>query len=78
MRKKEKKLVVAFTSTTAAIALETKCRESGVPGQLIPIPPVITAGCGLAWCAPPEAQDKVLSAVQASGISIDSVYELML
>ena len=52
MRKKELKLVVTFHTTADAMAMEKTCRELEVPGRLIPVPREISAGCGLAWCAP--------------------------
>ena len=51
MRKKERKLVVTFHTTADAMAMEKTCREFRVPGRLIPVPRVISAGCGLAGFA---------------------------
>lgn len=52
MRKKELKLVVTFHTTADAMAMEKACKAEEVPGRLIPVPRVISAGCGLAWAAP--------------------------
>ena len=49
MRKKTLKLVVAFHTTSEAMAMEKECEKQGVPGRLIPLPTEISAGCGLAW-----------------------------
>ena len=54
MRKKELKLVVTFHTTADAMAMEKACKAEEVPGRLIPVPRVISAGCGLAWAAPLE------------------------
>lgn len=51
MRKKEKQLVISFETTTMALLMEKMCKEQEMPGRLIPLPPVISAGCGLAWQA---------------------------
>lgn len=51
MRQKQLKAVVAFASTSDAMAMESHCRAAGVAGRLIPMPPEITADCGLAWCS---------------------------
>lgn len=48
MRKKELKLVVTFHTTADAMAMEKACKAEEVPGRLIPVPRVISAGCGLA------------------------------
>ena len=57
MRKKEKRLITAFYTTHDAMAFEEFCHEHGVPGRLIPLPREISAGCGLAWSAPPEDEE---------------------
>jgi len=45
-RQKKSKLVIAFNTTTAALAFEDVCKL----GRLIPLPSEISAGCGLAYC----------------------------
>ena len=47
MRPKELKLVITFHSTSDAIAMEKVCKGRQISGRLIPIPQVISAGCGL-------------------------------
>lgn len=54
MLKKENMLIITFKNTTEAMAMETACKNAGAPGRLIPLPKVISAGCGLAWCTKPE------------------------
>ena len=49
-------LVITFLSTHDALAAEECCRQSGVPGRLIPLPPDINADCGLAWRMPPDPE----------------------
>lgn len=49
MRVKKKYLLIIFSSTTQAMAMEAFSREQGLPGRLIPVPQNISAGCGLAW-----------------------------
>ena len=44
MREKHPRLVVAFHTTTAAMAFEAYCGAHQVPGRLIPVPREITAG----------------------------------
>ena len=29
--------------------MEAFCRDSGIPGRLIPVPRQLSAGCGIAW-----------------------------
>jgi len=77
MRVKQHRLIVTFHTTTAAMAMEKACTERGVPGRLIPVPREITAGCGMAWSAPPDARDAIEKAAREAGIETDGWYELI-
>lgn len=52
MREKEKRLIITFHTTAAAIATEKYCKKNNLPGRLIPVPRCITSDCGMAWSAP--------------------------
>ena len=54
MRQKKNYIILTFKTTTAAMAMEKKCSEEGIPGRLIPLPGEISAGCGLSWRILPE------------------------
>lgn len=69
MRQKQPALVVTFSTTSEAMAAEKYSGEQGLPGRLIPVPREITAGCGLAWKAPPEAEAALRAALGESKIS---------
>lgn len=76
MRVKQPRVIVTFHTTTAAIMMEKRCAEAGVPGRLIPVPRVISASCGMAWSAPPEAQAQVEAAAAGIGSAVDRFYLL--
>lgn len=78
MRKKELKLIVTFHTTTEAMAMEKMCREQQVPGRLIPVPRVLSAGCGLSWCADVEEEVQISRAIEAAGIEIEAIHQCML
>ena len=78
MRKKELKLVVTFHTTADAMAMEKACRETGVPGRLIPVPREISAGCGLACCAPLAQREHLAGAMAERGIEQENMHECML
>ena len=78
MRKREEKCVVTFRTTTAAMEMERICKAAGVPGRLIPVPRTITAGCGMCWAAPPEAQEAVEDLVMEQHLMIDGIYAILL
>ena len=77
MRKKELKLVVTFHTTADAMAMEKTCKEKNAPGRLIPVPRVISAGCGLAWCAALEEREVILSVMGEAGIESEALHECM-
>ena len=78
MRKKELKLVITFHTTADAMAMEKACREADVWGRLIPVPREISAGWGLAWCAPPEERAKLIDVMAQHGIEQEDLHECML
>lgn len=77
MRKKELKLVIAFHTTADAMAMEKICKETGTPGRLIPVPRVISAGCGLAWCTELENREQITSILLEAGIEEEDLHECM-
>ena len=77
MIKKTEKLVITFYTTTAAMAMEKLCKESGTDGRLIPVPGSISADCGLCWCAKNESEDALLDLMAASGISPQGIYHCL-
>lgn len=78
MRKKEQKLVVTFHTTADAMAMEKACREQDVPGRLIPVPREISAGCGLAWCAPLQERERLLALMERQGIEREDLHQCLL
>ena len=76
MRKKEKQVVVAFHTTHDAMRFEDFCHVHGVRGRLIPLPREISAGCGLAWSAPPDDEDGLRKLLLAAGITSQHLQEL--
>ena len=69
MRKKERRLIAAFFTTHDAMAFEDFCRGCGAPGRLIPLPREISAGCGLAWSAPPDDEAGLRKQLANAGIT---------
>ena len=78
MRQKTERLIVTFPSTAAAMAMERRARELAAPGRLIPPPTVVTADCGLAWMAPPEAREQVEDLLSKNGLQHSEVLCLWL
>lgn len=68
MREKKPALVITFPTTTDAMGMERMCAENQLPGRLIPVPREISAGCGLAWKAPVDAQTHLAGAMAQAGL----------
>ena len=60
------KLVISFPTTSSAIAMAHVCGEGR--GRLIPIPQMMCAGCGLAWCACPELEEELMDIIRKKEI----------
>lgn len=71
-------IVLSFSRTTDAMAVEKYCTEKKLPGRLIPIPREITAGCGLAWKAAPEDEEILVSGLSEAGLEWSGLYHLEL
>lgn len=69
MLRRQKAWVLTFDETVDAMAWEKYCEIHGLPGRLIPVPREITAGCGLAWKAPPEAETALRAGLAESAIA---------
>ena len=78
MREKKEAFIVTFRTTTGAMAMEQRCRASGLPGRLIPVPRAITAGCGMCWAAPPDARDALEELVMKEHLDVNGLYAILL
>lgn len=78
MREKRWQLIITFSSTVQAMAMERSAQKAGLPGRLIPVPTAVTAGCGLAYKAPPEARAALEQLMEAEGIHGERMVELLL
>ena len=68
------RLVVTFATTAAGMEMERWCLAHGIPGRLIPTPRSITADCGLAWSAPPEAEAEIRAAAAEGRLTLAATY----
>lgn len=78
MRQKRPALIITFSSTTDAMAVEAHCQARGLPGRLIPVPRAITAGCGLAWKTDPGGEETFARALTALGVRWEAMQVLEL
>ena len=78
MRAKEPKIIVTFVNTTDAMKMEAVCEERKVPGRMIPVPKVISAGCGLAWCSAPENEDVIREVLNFAGLKEQAIHNCLI
>ncbi len=77
MIKKTEKLVITFYTTTDAMAMERVCKETGAGGRLIPVPRIISAGCGLAWCADLSCESALSALMSEKGITCQDIHHCL-
>ena len=69
----EKNLYVTFYTTAEAMATEQACKERNISGKLVPVPRVLSAGCGISWKAQPEDREKIESMLQEEDIEWEEI-----
>lgn len=77
MLKKTEKLVITFYTTTAAMAMESICKEQEADGRIIPVPGIISADCGLAWCAEIESEAALMDIMEQNKIEPQGIYHCL-
>ena len=77
MRKKELKLIITFHTTADAMAMEKACKDADAPGRLIPVPRLISSGCGLSWCAELSERELLLEVMAKVGLKEEELHECM-
>ena len=71
-------VVVGFATTDDAMALADEAARAGLRGRLIPIPRVLSAGCGMAWREPRDNEAALERALRAAGVAADVRAEMAL
>ena len=78
MRQKREYRIFTFHTTAAAMEMEAFCRDSGIPGRLIPVPRQLSAGCGIAWRMEAAVFAQYRAEIARSKIEIEQSVELAL
>ena len=78
MRPKAEMCIVTFRTTTGAMTMERACKAASVPGRLIPVPRVITAGCGMCWAVPKDMRTAVEELVIEQHLDVDGIYAILI
>ncbi len=75
---KAPRLIITFYTTRDAMAFEEYCHSNDIPGRLIPLPGEISAGCGLAWSAPPAEKEELDAVIPISAVKPQGIYEIVI
>ena len=59
------------------MAMEKACKDANAPGRLIPVPRVISSGCGLAWCADLGEKELLKETMKSVGLQEEDMHECM-
>ena len=78
MREKKLQCVITFKTTTQAMAFEEVAKNAALKGRLIPLPRVISAGCGLAWRTDVEERAQVEDIILKQGLTYDEIHEVII
>jgi len=77
MREKELRLIVTFHTTADAMAMEKAAKKEHLKGRLIPVPRVLSSGCGLSWSSDISDREQVLRVMREARIDEDELHECM-
>lgn len=77
MRKKERKLVVTFTSVMEAMAMDELGKIENLGGRLIPVPVEIKAGCGMAYVVSIERREQMEDYIEKHKLRIEGIVEFL-
>ncbi|MFA5527554.1 MAG: DUF3343 domain-containing protein [Peptostreptococcales bacterium] len=78
MRQKERYLLITFQATTEAMGFEETAKMEGLKGRIIPLPPTISAGCGLAWKGSLEQRNVLEEFLKKHHFKHDKIVECLL
>ena len=73
---KEIKLYITFYTTAEAMATESVCRENNLSGKLVPVPRVLSAGCGIAGECSPILKPSLLELLEKEDIEWEECKEI--
>ena len=73
-REKMPHAVVAFDTTSDAMAMEAAAKEHGIPGRIIPVPSEINSGCGMSWAVRCCQRDELEAALVEHNLAHEGIY----
>gem|GEM_PF-69221 len=78
MRVRKPYIVITFDSRTELYEAQSLCALKGIQGRVIPIPPSVSAGCGLCWRMEPSEFEAHKEELLQMAKTSDHVHTVML
>lgn len=66
-------LFVTFYTTAEAMATEEACKSRNIDGKLVPVPRVLSAGCGISWKGNSKDKDITEQALKEDDIEWEEI-----
>ncbi|MBC2578150.1 DUF3343 domain-containing protein [Peptostreptococcus russellii] len=66
-------LFVTFYTTAEAMATEEACKSRNIEGKLVPVPRVLSAGCGISWKGNSKDKDITEQALKEDDIEWEEI-----
>lgn len=70
-------LYITFYTTAEAMAAELVAKSHDLPGKLVPVPRVLSAGCGIAWSCDPAFEARWRALLDAESIEWEEIRVLV-
>ena len=68
-------VLYTFSSSHTAMEAELLCEEEGHPCRLIPLPSILSAGCGLALLCPAASRGMVAGLLRQHHLMTEGLYQ---
>lgn len=72
----EKKLYITFYTSAEAMATKKLSERENINGRLVPVPRVLSAGCGISFETVPSLKDEILKLLEKEDIEWEECKEI--
>lgn len=70
--------LVTFQNVTEALAWEEEGVAYGLKGRMIPLPSIISSGCGISWAEPIDNKEMVQAFMEREKLAYQKALEVIL
>lgn len=72
----EKKLYITFYTSAEAMATKKISEKENIEGRLVPVPRVLSSGCGISFETLPSLKEKILNLLEKEDIEWEECKEI--